>query len=104
MGPRRDFVKLAIDEIKRGFYDLDDPQNVAKGLVFDTHFLLDYSKLNRYRRFTKSINNFDRVDYLVYPPTLIGQIVCTPTVITSCLGHVIAGLKTYTKIKQDETA
>ena len=102
MGPRRDYVKLALDEVKRGFYDSDDPQNVSNGIVFDTHVLLDYSKLNKYRRFTKSINNFDRVDYLVYPPILLDSIVCTPIVVTSCLGHNIAGLRTYTEIEQNE--
>jgi len=102
MGPRREYVKLALKEVKEGFYDTDDPANVAKGLVFDTHILLDFSKLKRYRRFTKSINNFDRVDYLVYPPKLIRGIVCTPIVVTSCIGHEIAGLRSYTEIDNDE--
>ena len=102
MGPRRDNVRAAVQELKDGYYDSDDPINVAKGIVFDTHVLLDFSKINKYRRFTKSINNFDRIDYLVYRPILINEIVYTPIVITSCLGHEIAGLRSYTEIENNE--
>ena len=103
MGPRRDYVKLALKEVKEGFYDCDDPRDVAKGIIFDTHILLDFSKIKRYRRFTKSINNFDRVDYIVYPPELINGVVFTPVVVTSCIGHEIAGLRSYTEIENEET-
>lgn len=50
----------------------------------------------------KNVKDLEYYDYLVYRPILINEIVYTPIVITSCLGHEIAGLRSYTEIENNE--
>ena len=69
----------------------------------DTHYLADYSDPGKFHRLTKSINTFDRMDYLVYPPVLDeeNRRVLIPIVIQSLRGHTIYGQGEYSE-KLDE--
>jgi len=100
-GERRRITKIAIEELKMGFYDLDNPENIKRGYKFDTHYLSDFSRPSRYMRFTKSINLSDRLDYLVYPPVLWDGVVITPIVVLSCQGHNIVGLRHYSETEEE---
>ena len=65
----------------------------------DTHYLADYSDPGKFHRLTKSINTFDRMDYLVYPPVLDeeNRRVIIPIVIQSLKGHLIYGQGEYSE-------
>ena len=81
-------------DLKAGFLYLD---GLAGG---DAHYLSDYSIPGKYHRLTKSINAFDRMDYLVYPPVLDEERrkVIIPVVIQSLRGHLIYGQGEYSEI------
>lgn len=57
-------IKGLRKDLKNGFIYSDGPNGG------DTHYLSDYSNPNKYHRMSKSINEFDRLVYLIYPPIL----------------------------------
>lgn len=118
-----DDIKYAVDQVDKQ-YNKDmqelgpiDRQTVKKfrkdlqaGNIYhdgpnggDTHYLADYSDPSKFHRLTKSINTFDRMDYLVYPPVLDeeNRRVIIPIVIQSLRGHTIYGQGEYSE-KLDE--
>ena len=86
-------IKAFRRDLKNGFTHSDGP---AGG---DTHYLADYSQSGRFHRLTKSINTFDRMDYLVYPPELDEEKreISISVIIQSLKGHVIYGQGEYSE-------
>lgn len=89
----RHYVRKLRKDLRNGFIYQDGPNGG------DTHYLEDYSNPNKYHRLTKSINTFDRLDYLVYPYELDKEnrkLIC-PIVIQSLKGHNIYGQGEYSE-------
>lgn len=86
-------VRKLRKDLKDGYLYVDGPNGG------DTHYLSDYSNPEKYHRLTKSINTFDRMDYLVYPPELDeeGRKLVIPVVIQSLRGHLIYGQGEYSE-------
>ena len=59
----------------------------------ETHYISKYSKDGKYHRLTKDINGHDRLDYIVYPPTLVEneetgeRFLVSKVVLQNCVGH-----------------
>lgn len=89
-------VRKLRKDLKEGYLYFDGPNGG------DTHYLSDYSNPGKYHRLTKSINTFDRMDYLVYPPELDeeGRKLVIPVVIQSLRGHLIYGQGEYSEIEE----
>lgn len=83
-------------DLKNGYIYVDGPSGG------DTHYLSDYSSPNKYHRMSKSINDFDRLVYLIYPPILDekNSKVIIPIVIQSLDGHKIYGQGTYSDTEE----
>ena len=59
----------------------------------ETHYISKYSKDGKYHRLAKDINGHDRLDYIVYPPTLVEneetgeRFLVSKVVLQNCVGH-----------------
>lgn len=84
----RDRVKNLRTSIKNGhLYENGDFQDE------ETHYISKFSKPNLYHRFTKDIDDHNRLDYIVYPPKVVKDeetgdtYLVTKVVLQNCVGH-----------------
>ena len=90
-------IRNLIKDIKNGYYYTDGPNGG------DTHYLAKESKPSKFHRMTKSPNNFDRLDYNIYPYELDekNKQLIIPIVIQSVKYHNIPGKGLYSVTEED---